>query len=312
MGPPRMNEVSDPWPSVTAVIATRDRRALLELALAAVAAQDYPGEVDVVLVYDQVDVDPVPPGPPGLRLQACRNTRTPGLAGARNTGILAAQGELVAFCDDDDAWRPERLRRQVERLRSEPSAVAVVSGMSVTYEGASRVRIPAVDRIRHEVTSSRMTGAHPSSYLLRRDVLLGDVGLVDEALPGGYGEDYDLLLRLVQVGDVLVVQEALVDVLWHRGSFFSQRWESMAEGLAYLTAKHPALREDARGASWLDGQRAFALASAGQSRAALHLAWRSWRQDPRQPRGPLAALVAAGLLRPSAVMHQLNRRGRGI
>lgn len=307
-----MSRAEEGWPSVTTVIATRDRRDLLAQALRAVAAQDYPGQVDVVLVYDQVEVDGGLPLPPGLVVDARTNTRSPGLAGARNTGILAAGGELVAFCDDDDAWRPDRLRRQVELLRDEPDAPAVVAGITVHYGDVVRDRVPTVGRIGDVVTSSRLTGAHPSTYLVRRALLVGEVGLVDEALPGGYGEDYDLLIRLTAAGDVLVVRAPLVDVLWHRGSYFSQRWESMAEGLGYLRAKHPGLAADRRGSAWLDGQRAFALASAGRRREALALAWRSWRGDVRQPRGPLAALVAARLVRPSTVMHQLNRRGRGV
>ncbi|WP_336921896.1 glycosyltransferase family 2 protein [Aquipuribacter sp. SD81] len=299
-------------PHVTVVIATRDRRELLGVALRAVAAQDWVGTLDVVLVYDQVPVDAEPPAPPGLEVLAVPNSRTPGLAGARNTGVLAARGQLVAFCDDDDAWQPDKLRRQVARLRAEPGAGAVVTGIRVRYGDTVVERVPAVDRLGADLTTSRMTGAHPSSYLVRRDLLTGEVGLVDEDLPGGYGEDYDLLLRLVRVAPVLVEQAPLVDVLWHRGSFFSRRWLSMAEGLAYLVAKHPDLSRDARGSAWLAGQRAFALAAAGRRREAAGLALRAWRRDPRQMRAPLALAVAAGVLSPERVVHELNRRGRGI
>ena len=44
------------------------------------------------------------------------NERTPGLAGGRNSGILAGSGELVAFCDDDDEWLPTKVEKQVEAL----------------------------------------------------------------------------------------------------------------------------------------------------------------------------------------------------
>ena len=44
------------------------------------------------------------------------NTSTPGLAGARNTGILASTTPIVAFLDDDDEWLSEKLSRQIALL----------------------------------------------------------------------------------------------------------------------------------------------------------------------------------------------------
>ena len=45
------------WPSVGVVVPTRDRPAQLARALAAIAAQDYPGQVQVVVVFDGAAAD---------------------------------------------------------------------------------------------------------------------------------------------------------------------------------------------------------------------------------------------------------------
>lgn len=45
-----------------------------------------------------------------------------GQAAARNRGIREAHGELIAFSDADDVWLPEKLERQVEVFRRNPSA----------------------------------------------------------------------------------------------------------------------------------------------------------------------------------------------
>ena len=69
-------------------------------------------------MYDQSEPDlSLEVGRSAPRVRVITNTRTPGLAGARNTGILDATGDLVAFCDDDDEWLPGKLAAQVEALR---------------------------------------------------------------------------------------------------------------------------------------------------------------------------------------------------
>ena len=50
----------------------------------------------------------------GDRVLVISNDRKPGLAGARNCGILATKPSYVAFCDDDDRWLPGKLRAQVD------------------------------------------------------------------------------------------------------------------------------------------------------------------------------------------------------
>lgn len=300
------------WPPVSVVVATRDREQLLARTLAGILHQDYPGDVEVVLVYDQTPPHTEHARDRGARrVRVVSNRRTIGLAGARNTGIAAVAGELVAFCDDDDVWRPEKLRRQVACMRASGMA-SCVTGIAVHYDNGSRIRVPSVGVITAQhLLASRMTGAHPSSYVMTAQAVSA-VGEVDEALPGGYGEDWDWLLRLARYGPVAVVQEALVDVLWHRGSYFTSRWEAMADSIDYLIAKYPELRRDRTGLARLQGQRAFALAALGRRRESARAMMSALRARPTEPRVPLAALVAARVATPAWVMHQANSAGRGI
>src|SRR3954469_20534321 len=109
-------------PKVSVVIATRERPALLQRAIRRVMEQTYAGEIELVIVFDQSEPHPIEVEiPAGRSLTVIRNTeRSPGLAGARNTGVLATSGQWVAFCDDDDEWLPEKLTRQMAVLAANP------------------------------------------------------------------------------------------------------------------------------------------------------------------------------------------------
>lgn len=300
-------------PSVAVVIATRDREALLVKTLDAVRRQDYPGDIETIVVYDQTEARAEHESSSARRsTRVVVNDRTPGLAGARNTGILSASSTYIAFCDDDDIWLPTKLSAQIRSIR-ETGAIASVTGVTVVYEGHEFVRVPDTDTITVDLLArSRLTGAHPSSYLAHRTKVLSDVGLVDEKIPWGYGEDYDWLLRLAAAGRVTVVRQPLVDVLWHRGSYFTNRWQGIVDGLTYLLEMHPSIASTRAGKARVLGQIAFASAALRRRGQAVRLVGKTIWQDPREPRAYIAFLVAIGLVRPETVVHQANRRGRGI
>ena len=302
-------------PTVDVIIASRDRIELLQKSVAAIAAQDYPGSIRTTVVFDNAPLRFDLEHSTGSRtVRVLANTRTAGLPGARNTGLLAATAPWVGFCDDDDVWRPQKLTEQLATIR-ERNAHGCVSGVEVHYGDHRKIRIPNTQEITVTALSgSRLTGAHPSTYVFDRNWLLTTVGLVDEDLPYGYGEDYDLLLRAAQAGLIAVHSAVGADILWHPGgSYFSQRWEAMADGLEYLLSKHPVILENRRGNAWMEGQRAFALAAQGHHRgSAIRTAYKSLSLDCREPRAYLALMVAAKLLKPAKVIKALNARGRGI
>jgi glycosyltransferase involved in cell wall biosynthesis len=306
-------------PAVTVIIATRDRPVLLRKAVESVLAQRYDGDVDVLAVFDQsepeaeLDRDEKTAEGALRRVRAVRNTRTPGLAGARNTGLTTAGGELVAFCDDDDLWLPNKLQAQVALLRSDPALELVTAGVLVEARGRVSTRVLDRERITHaELLRSRVSEAHPSTYLARRAAVLDGIGLVDEVLPGSYAEDYDFLLRAARRADVGAVMLPLAKVFWHRSSFFAERWQTIVDALDHLVAAHPDLASDPTGLARIEGQQAFARASMGDRRGAWRTARRALGHDRRQPRAWLALLVASGAVRSEWVLRALQAGGRGI
>jgi glycosyltransferase involved in cell wall biosynthesis len=303
---------------VSVVVPTRDRDQLLARAVAAVAAQEQAGSLEVVVVRDGTPAAELAVDLPAhVTLRQVPNTRTPGLSGARNTGILAAAHELVAFCDDDDEWLPGKLAAQLALLAARPDAALVATGIVVVQSGGSTGGIehprpgPAHDVLLADLLDDRIMELHPSGFLLRRADLLGPIGLVDEELAGGYGEDYDLLLRAAPHGPVVAVREPLVRVHWHGGSYYFSRWQTIHEALETLLSKHP-FTGSPRGTARIRGQQALALAATGRRGEAVRTAGRALRLAPTEKRAYLAVAVAGGVLDVDRLQRWLHRRGRGL
>lgn len=300
--------------TVSVVIATRDRPQLVREAIAAALEQDYDGTIEVIVVFDQCAPDTSLERADGARsVRVIGNTRSPGLAGARNSGIEAASGDFVAFCDDDDYWLPGKLRAQVAALAEEAAGGLCTSGIRVQYDGHVKDRVLAANRIHFaDLLEDRHTELHPSTFLFRRAVLLTEIGLVDEQVPGGFGEDYELLLRAARRHPIVNLTTPMTVVRWGRQSYFFRRWETMAAGLTWLLARYPEFESSPRGSGRIRGQIAFAHAATGRRTVALHWAIQAWRRNPREPRIVLAVAVALRILRPGLLLRLLQRHGRSI
>jgi glycosyltransferase involved in cell wall biosynthesis len=101
---------------VSVIVPAFNRPVQLRRALRSVIAQDY-RDIEVIVVDDRSE-PPVALDLDDGRLRLIRAERNGGPAAARNLGIAAAQGEVIAFLDSDDAWLPGKLRTQVEVLQT--------------------------------------------------------------------------------------------------------------------------------------------------------------------------------------------------
>jgi len=321
-------------PSVSVIVATRDRPELLRRAIDSILGQRYGGPIEVLVVFDQSEPDRaleqgaleqggldrpsstngagVPRG--GDRsVRVLVNDRTPGLPGARNTGALASDRDILAFCDDDDLWSPGKLEAQVAMLASDPALEVVTCGLFIDARGRISIRVLDHDRVTfRDLLRSRVMEAHPSTYVVRRAAMLDGIGLVDEDIPGGYGEDYDWLLRAARRHDVGAVMLPLTKVYWHRSSFFAERWQTIIDALDYLMAKYPELADEPVGMARILGQQAFALAAMGRAPEAREKAKAALRHHRGEKRAYLAYVTSSGLLGSGQALRVLQAAGRGV
>ncbi len=301
-------------PLVSVVIPTRDRPVLLQRAVRRVMEQTYAGEIECVIVFDQsephaIEVD-VPEGRT-LRV-VCNTERAPGLAGARNSGVLASSGELVAFCDDDDEWLPEKLDRQVAAMLVNPAAEVATTGIWVVYEDKKVPRVHPGFRITlTDLLRSRVMEAHPSTVMVTR-AAFDRIGFVDEHIPGSYAEDYEWLLRAARVTEILAVPEPLVNVHWHQSSYFSDRWKMIVDALTYLLEKVPEFNSEPAGLARITGQIALAHAASGEPVLARRWARRTMRLNWKERRAYVAMAIAARLVKVETVQKLAHASGKGL
>lgn len=296
-------------PSVGVVIPTHNRPKLLRRAIESVLAQEYDGQVRVVVVYDRAEPDQ---SLAGDRVEVLANARTPGLPGSRNTGILALDTDFVASCDDDDEWLPGKLAAQVAALQAEPEAVLASCGILIDFKGREVPRLVGGDQVHFDdLVGDRVMSVHSSTYVARREALIG-IGMVDETIPGGQGEDWDLALRAARRHPIVNVDRPYVRVLFGQTSYYAQAWETKVEALRWFLDRYPEIGRSPDAAGRVYGQIAFGYATIGRRRDAFRWAGRAMRANWKERRVPFALAVASGVVSGKRVLLTLHTRGRGI
>jgi len=109
-------------------------------------------------------------GIPGFKVITQRNR---GLAGARNTGIAAARGLYIGFCDADDLWLPEKLERHVAHLRAAPHIGISYSGSALIDDDGAPLgmsQTPRLSNITPEHIFKRNPIGNGSAPVIRKAV----------------------------------------------------------------------------------------------------------------------------------------------
>lgn len=246
-------------PLVSIVIPAFDAAATLDRALASVAAQTYSpweaivvddGSADGTAAWVERRGDP--------RCRVLRRATRGGPSAARNDGIAAARGELVAFLDADDEWLPEKLARQVAAIAQHPGAGLVVCDMRAVHEDGSegtsiftRQAPSAGPEAWKALLASSFIG---TSTVVTPRRLLHAVGGFDTAL--AVGEDQDLFIRLALRGEVVIVPEALAIYHYRHASHSADYARDQARIVLAMVRRH--LAAERGRLRWTDRRRILA------------------------------------------------------
>jgi glycosyltransferase involved in cell wall biosynthesis len=189
---------------VSVIIPVFNGERHLAAAIESVLAQDYPSRELIVVDDGSTDgtaaiVERYP--------QAGRLAQpNQGHGVAKNTGLAIASGEMIAFLDADDVWRPSKLRLQVEGLRQNPALGYATCHCRLLLEAGA----PWPAWVNPRYYDSPQPSYLPSALLVRRSVF-ERIGLFD---PGFWHcNDTDWIMRARDAG---VLGQLLPEVLYDR------------------------------------------------------------------------------------------------
>jgi glycosyltransferase involved in cell wall biosynthesis len=138
------------------------------------------------------------------------NQANRGFPGARNAGVAASRGELLALIDHDDQWAPRKLELTVAALQADAGAALVFTDLVVVNEageesrpspvGADTAHAPSMDEM-----LSRIWPIMPSTVLMRR-AAFDRAGAFAEDLK----EDLDFWLRIREQGNFIYLPDKLI------------------------------------------------------------------------------------------------------
>ncbi|HSJ35606.1 MAG TPA: glycosyltransferase family A protein [Acidimicrobiia bacterium] len=309
-------------PLVSVIIPTRDRLPLLQRALESVFNQSY-ANLEIIVVDDGSTDGTAETLAKDERIRLIRLEESVGGAAARNRGIAAAKGELIAFLDSDDEWLPEKIAAQVSLFQGDPDVGAVYC-RHFDHDDETGVRSEARVRVyTGDIMPELLAGRCPRtvSLFVVRMQALQEVKGFDEGLRGF--QDTDLWLRLAPDWEFGAVDAPLAVVHNHSQVRITTDISARREALdSFLGRWGPAMEAHigvegvrdyekeqlsvAQGAQVLaqvrSGRRLRALKELGRYLASVGIA------KPRQLAGLLLACVA-GSRAHTALKRSLQRIG---
>ena len=249
-------------PVVSVVVPTRGRAEYLEVTLASLARQDLDAPYETIVV-DDASADDTPAVAERAGARYLRHERRRSLNAARNSGIQAAEADLVALVDDDVEAPPSWLRAVVEGAARYPDAGAFGGPIRARLEGPAPrgcgredPPITTLDLGGADREAERVWGANMA---VRRSAI-ERVGDFDEEIVRPHGDEEEWIRRLrASGGKVFYLGAAGLD---HRRTGDDARLRSLARA-AYVRGRGARASDLRRGAAPGLGRELRVLAGCG-------------------------------------------------
>ncbi len=315
-------------PRFSAIVPTYNRADLLPATLDAILDQDQPVAELIVVVDGATDDTLSVLAGYGDRLAVCQQPNA-GPQAARNTGIAAATGDWLLFCDDDDLWQPDHTAALAAVVAERPDLRLVFTDFRHLTDGVVAptskfdsappgfwepltVGAAGPARLldgRMAVASLRFQPIFPSCIAIRR-AIAQQVGGFDCRMRGVKGEDWEFFLRVLSEGGSAALGHPTVLIRKHAGNDSADRTAlrlGEVQILEHALAHHAWAAEHAsaiRAEIVARRAQAFDLAFAAGDHEQVRRLWPLLPPAARDGRRRIKAAVAA---LPAMVARPLNR-----
>lgn len=279
---------------VSVILPTYNRAHLVGRAIQTVLSQTY--RDFELLVVDDASTDRTESVVKAFndpRLKYLRHEGNAGGAAARNTGIKEAGGAYIAFQDSDDEWFVDKLQKQIDIFDADPEAILVYCGL--LFWTGERAQYEPLRKIKKkngwmlEILLKDNPCIGTQLLVIKREALVAAGMFFDESLKRL--QDWELLLRLANVGPFRFIDEPLVKVNISPDSL-TRVDLNRALSLEHIMAKHPGyFREPAIRAKHC-GTIGHYLCVTGDIAGGRKWLLESVKLDPWQTKSWLALLVA--------------------
>lgn len=200
-------------PTVSVIIPNYNYGRFLGEAIESVLVQTYPCRE--IIVVDDGSTDNsleilAPYEKKGVNVIRQKNC---GVGAARNAGVRASSGDLIAFLDADDFWLPQKNGKQIERLLADPEFGLVACGLKKINAAGEMIETCtegkegwfAEDIL---ILKAIMAGPGSSSLLWRK--VFEQAGGFDERREMHPSEDWEFSYRVALVAKIAFVPTVLV------------------------------------------------------------------------------------------------------
>ncbi len=187
-------------PLVSIVVPVYNGAAFLAECLDSLVAQDYPA-VEVVVVDDGSTDGSAEIAARFAKTRVVRREHE-GLGRTRNAGVAASAAPLIAFCDSDDLYKPQKIRVQVEYLAAHSEIDLVLCRQDTLFEdGAEHPDWLLPDQVRGD-----LDGVSATSALFRKEVF----DRIQFRTDMEFGTDFNLLVQARTEGlGIALIEESL-------------------------------------------------------------------------------------------------------